>query len=154
MTTALPQHSLWTQVESYLNTRCGHDGVGTIQQKAVPSRGKMVVTGMVGNTIVYVSPVVVHHCVVDGTTRTCKWDCARSIFQSQSIGTVSRAALKRLLRNWAERVWASPRSTMPSIERTGNYNKEWLYTHQSRASGFSVKPLDTWQFRSGLKEHV
>ena len=38
----------------------------------------------------------------------------RSVFNQANIGTVSRATLRRLLRDGAERVWAFPSATMPS----------------------------------------
>ena len=38
----------------------------------------------------------------------------RSVFNQANIGTVSRAALGRLLRDGEERVWAFPSATMPS----------------------------------------
>ena len=38
----------------------------------------------------------------------------RSVFNQSNIGTVSRATLRRLLRDGAERVWAFPSATMPS----------------------------------------
>ena len=42
----------------------------------------------------------------------------RSVFNQTNIGTVSRATLGRLLRDWAERVWAFPSATMPSWAET------------------------------------
>ena len=38
----------------------------------------------------------------------------RYVFNQANIGTVSRATLRRLLRDGAERVWAFPSATMPS----------------------------------------
>ena len=39
---------------------------------------------------------------------------ARSVFNQANTGTVSRATLRRLLRDGAERVWANPSATMRS----------------------------------------
>ena len=38
----------------------------------------------------------------------------RSVFNQTNIGNVSRATLRRMLRDGAERVWAFPSATMPS----------------------------------------
>ena len=42
----------------------------------------------------------------------------RSVFKQTNSGTVSMATLGRLLRDWAERVWAFPSATMPSWAET------------------------------------
>ena len=42
----------------------------------------------------------------------------RSVFNQTNTGNVSRATLKRLLRDGAERVWAFPSTTMPPYAET------------------------------------
>ena len=49
----------------------------------------------------------------------------RSVFNQTNIGTVSRAALGRLLRDGAERAWAFPSATMPSWAETERWNWNW-----------------------------
>ena len=46
----------------------------------------------------------------------------RSVFNQANIGTVSRATLGRLLKDGAERVWAFPSATMPSLAETETEN--------------------------------
>ena len=53
----------------------------------------------------------------------------RSVFNQTNIGTVSRTALGRLLRDGAERVWAFPSATMPSwAETETETGKTWNST--------------------------